>query len=87
MYLFFDQECWEEFVKLHTTPKFLAKIKKRKLNRSRNAYPYRLSRGGYEKLEKTKIKEKRKQREQELGDSISIDHTCSGVFVSIRFIN
>lgn len=70
--------CLEEFVKSRTTPDFLANSKKKgKINRSRNVYPHRLSRWGYDKLEKKIIEEKRKQREQELGDSISLDRTPS----------
>lgn len=60
IYPHIDQDCWEEFVKSHTTHGFLAKSKKGKLNRFRNVYPYRLSRGGYDKLENKMIKEKRK---------------------------
>ncbi|CAL5208080.1 unnamed protein product [Lathyrus oleraceus] len=77
MYSFIDQDCWEEFVKFSTTLGFLAKSKKGKLNRSINVYPHRLSRGGYDKLEKKMIEEKRKQREQKLGNFISLDRASS----------
>lgn len=36
-----------------------------------------LSCGRYEKLQKKMVEEKRKQRELEFGDSISLDHTPS----------
>lgn len=60
MYSFIDQDCWEEFVKSHTTPEFLAKSKKGKINISRNVYPHILSHGGYDKHEKKMIEEKKK---------------------------
>ncbi|CAL5191436.1 unnamed protein product [Lathyrus oleraceus] len=75
MYSFIDQDVWEKFVKSRTTPEFLAKSQKGKENRARNIYPHRLSRGGYQKLEKTVIEEKIKQKELELGDSIILDYT------------
>ena len=75
MYPYIDQDCQEEFIKSGTTPGFLAKREKGKLNRSRNVYPHILSREGYDKLEKKMIEEKIKQREQELEDSIRLDRT------------
>lgn len=72
---FIDQDVCEKFVKSRTTLEFLAKSQKGKYNRSRNIYPHRLSRGGYEKLENKMIEEKRKQRELDLGDSITLDRT------------
>lgn len=55
----------------------MPKSQKEKENRARNICPHRLSRGGYQKLEKKMIEENRKQRELELGDSISLDHIPS----------
>ena len=77
-YPYIDKKIWEDFVKFRITPYFLAKSQKGKENRAKNIYPYRLSRGGYDKLEEKMINEKRKQRELELGDpSRSLDHNSS----------
>ncbi|CAL5208240.1 unnamed protein product [Lathyrus oleraceus] len=77
VYLFIDQDVWVKFVGSRTTPSFLEKSQKGKENRDRNIYQPRLSRGGYQKLEKNMMEEKRKQREEELGGSINYGHTPS----------
>lgn len=57
---------------------FLAKSKKGKKNKAKNIYPHILSSRGYDKLEENMIKEKRKQREQELRDhSLSLNRSPS----------
>ncbi|CAL5197031.1 unnamed protein product [Lathyrus oleraceus] len=60
VYSFIDQDVWEKLVESRTTLTFLAKSQKGKENRARNIYTHRLSRGGYQKLEKTMIEEKNK---------------------------
>lgn len=56
MYSFIDQDVLEKFIRHCTTLEFLEKIQKGKEKRARNIYPHRLSRGGYQKLEKKLIK-------------------------------
>lgn len=75
VYSFIDQDVWKKFVESRITPAFLENIQKGKENRTRNIYPYGLSRGEYQKLEKTVIEEKIKQREEDSGGSISFDRT------------
>lgn len=47
MYKYIGKETWEKFVKSHETPEFLPKRQRRNENNARNAYPHRLSCGGY----------------------------------------
>lgn len=54
-YLYIYKNAWKDFVKSRTTPNFLAKSQKGKESRTRNIYPHRLSRGGYDKPEKIMI--------------------------------
>ena len=77
MYSFIDQATLEKFVESRTTHYFLEKSQKRKENGAINIYPYRLSRGGYKRLEKNLMDEKRKKGMKSMGDSISLDQSPS----------
>ena len=77
MYSFIDQATWKKFVESRITPNFLAKSQKENKNRARKIYPHRLSRGGYKRLEKNLMDEKRKKGMKSMGDSISLDQSPS----------
>ncbi|KAK7366990.1 hypothetical protein VNO80_08995 [Phaseolus coccineus] len=68
-----DEETWSQFVKTRTDPKWEEIRKKAKFIAAKNDTPHRLSRGGYDLLERRILEEKLKRRQ---GESPSIEHIC-----------
>ncbi|KAK7382170.1 hypothetical protein VNO80_00909 [Phaseolus coccineus] len=68
-----DEETWLEFVKTRTDPKWQEIRKKAKFIVAKNDTPHRLSRGGYDLLERRIVEEKLKRRQVK---SPSAEHMC-----------
>ncbi|KAI9110483.1 hypothetical protein K1719_018349 [Acacia pycnantha] len=64
-YKFIDEEIWQQFVQLRTTPEALKRREKYQEIGRKNDCPHRASRGGYEKAEKDLMAAKRKRLEDE----------------------